>query len=168
MQICLVANFLHHLFVAQPPFPVDDSRTYRAASLLLACTGIDSRFPNVAFLTNPPDLFVRTSSDHFGCQRAIEDGIPLGRNFGMGRGKVVKPYQHFLPGAVGTAGMFSCPGTDRSHIVVAERTAPPNSPFGEGGNLSWQKASVFVGVPLPGDFRKTGNQIVLPRQDNPS
>ena len=51
---------------------------------------------------------------------------------------------------------------------MALGAAPPDLPLGVGGNLRGQKASIFMGVPFPGDFGEAGSQIIFSRQDNPS
>lgn len=124
-----------------------------AAAFLRTGAGVDNGFPDVTLAALPPDLAVGPGRDHGRRQRAVEGGVPLGRDLRDPGRQVVKPGQDLRSRAVGAAAALTGPACNPGQIVVAPLTAPPDLPVGAGGDLIRRQSPVFAGVPLGRDFR---------------
>lgn len=129
----LVLDLCHHFLVPQFPFSADDTRTYWTAALLLTGAGVNRSFPDMTCCANPPSLFMGTGSDHLGCERIIERGMPLSRNLRLTGCQIIEPWQHFFSGTIWAAGVFCCSAFHGSYIIMAERTSPPDMKFAKWG-----------------------------------
>ena len=125
---------------------------------------MDYSLPDVSLRADPPDLPMGAGADHGRRQGAVEGGVPLGGDLGHARCQVVEARQHLLAGAIRAAAALARPAGDPALVLVAEGTDPPDLPVGIGGDLPWRQGAVFGGVPLGGNLRKGGGQIVFPGQ----
>ena len=121
---------------------------HRAAAFSAAGPGIDPGFPNVALRAPPPCAPLAAGGDHFGCERTVELGVPLGRDLGRLGGQVVEAGKDPLSRAVGAADLVPRPPGHRRLVAVSQLTAPPDAAVAVGGQHVRAQHAVFHGVPL--------------------
>ena len=117
----------------------------------------------VTQLAAPPDLPVGVGGDLAGGQGSVLGGMPLGGQGREGAGQVIFPGEHLFAGAHRAA----CPPNPGDHgglPLVALGALPPHLPLGPGGDVAGAKGPVLLRVPLPGQLRVGGGQVILPRR----
>ena len=132
-----------------------------AAAFLRTGAGVDNGLPDVPLAALPPDLAVGPGRDHGRRQRAVEGGVPLGRDLRDPGRQVVKPGQDLRSRAVGAAAALTRPAGNPTLVLVTEGTDPPDLSVGIGGDLLGGEAAVLGGVPLGGNLREGGGQVVF-------
>lgn len=134
---------------------------HRAAAFLRAGTGVHYGLPGVSFRADPPDLPIGAGGDHGWGQRAVEGGVPLGGDLGHTGCQIVEAGQHLFAGAIRAAAALARPAGNPTLVLVAEGTDPPDLPIGIGGDLLGRQAAILGGVPLGGNLREGGGQVVF-------
>ena len=119
----------------------------------------------MALRTLPPHPLVAAGGDHGRGEVAVEGGVPLGGQLRVEGGQVVVPRQGPAPGAVGAAAVVAGAGGDDGLIGVPTGAQPPHLPVAVGRHLLGGVWPVEGGVPLPGDVRAEGGQVVFPGDD---
>lgn len=117
--------------------------------------------PDVSLRADPPDLPAGAGGDHGWGQRAVEGGVPLGGDLGHTGCQIVEAGQHLFAGAIRAAAALARPAGDPALVLVTEGTDPPDLPIGIGGDLLGRQAAILGGVPLGGNLREGGGQVVF-------
>ena len=130
--------------------------------------GRDHRLEAVAPGAEPPGLAVAGGGDLPGRQGAVALLVPLGGQLGIPGGQVIELGQHLLSGAHRAAASASRPGADRGAPAVAMGAAPPDLFLCAGGHVPGGQGAVAVRVPLGGQLREEGGQVVLAGQQLPA
>ena len=129
--------------------------------MLAAGAAVDDGLPFVACAAAPPHAFSAAWGDVLRREGTVFGGVPFFGDGGFQRGKVVKPCQHFLIGAVGAAAAALDAAGDNGLIVVALFAAPPHFAIAGWGDVFRRKRAIFRGVPLARDVGVLTGQIVV-------
>ena len=113
------------------------SRAHRAPSSLPPRPRVHNRFPNMPLRAQPPDFPPAAYSNSLRGQAPIQRGMPTLRHFGLQGGKVVKPFQYFLPSTIRASRPIHRPGPHGCLVGMSQLTAPPHPPVTGGGALLW-------------------------------
>ena len=140
--------------------PFHPSGADGAAAPLRARTGIDDRLPDVAQRAAPPDLSVAAGRHHLRRQAAVERRVPLRRHDRLPCRKVVEPGEDLAPRAVGAVVPPHGPRRDDRQIAVAQRAPPPHLAVAGGRDRLRRQRAVFRRIPLPGQRRIEGGEVV--------
>ena len=92
--------------------------------------------------------------------------MPAGRHGALLAGQVVEAGEDLPARAVGAVGAVHRPGPHRRLVLVAQGTAPPHSAVAGGRTMLRGEGAVAGGMPLGGNGRKTGLQIIFLRHDD--
>ena len=133
---------------------------HRAAGPTLG-PGDNGRLPHVAFGALPPDLPPAAGHHVLGGEGPVLRGVPFPDQVGVLGGQVVVPGVNLPAGAVGAAGPFR-PGLDDGAPLVALGALPPHPAVAAAQDLVRGEVPVPRGVPLLGQVRELGSQIIEP------
>lgn len=128
---------------------------------MAAGAAVDDSLPFMACAAAPPDTFSTAGSDVLRREGTVFGGVPFFGDGGLQRGKVVKPCQHFLIGAVRTAAAALGAAGDNCLIVMALFAAPPDFAIAGWGDVFRREGAVFCWVPLTRNVRVLTGQIVI-------
>ena len=132
------------------------------AACASAGPGGNGRLPYMALGALPPDLPAAAGHHVLGPQVPILGGVPLGGQVGVLGGQIVVPGADLPAGAVGAARPRR-PGLDPGIPHMAVGTLPPHPAVAAPENLVRGEVPVLGGVPLLGQVREPGGQVVKPR-----
>ena len=137
------------------------SGAYGTSTFLLSGSGVDGRFPNMAFSAFPPYPLVTSRRYHFWSQTAVQRAIPLRGDFRMKRSKIIETGQNAPARTIWAGGAFHGSGCNYCLPFMSKRTSPPDLFVAEGSDLIRSQTSVALRIPLCGDVWKERRQIIL-------
>ena len=135
----------------------------RAAAASLGAAG-DGGLVFMAFVADPPDFFVAGGSDSLWCEGAILGWVPLGCNGWILTGEVVLARDdHFAGADWATAAVDT--GRNNCAPFVAFVADPPDFAPGAGDDVARREVAIFGWVPLAGELRIIGSEVVFAAQE---
>ena len=129
--------------------------------MLIAGAAVDDGLPGVPCAALPPHASSAARGNILRREGTVFGGVPFFGDGGLQRGKVVKPCQHFLIGAVGAAAAALGAAGDNCLIVMALFAAPPDFAIAGWGDVFRREGAVFCWVPLTRNVRVLTGQIVI-------
>lgn len=148
-----------HLF-----FRADPSGANRTAAFLFARARKHSRLPDMSLFALPPDLAFGPGGDHFGCQRAVEFGLPFVCDIRIHDRQVVEPRQDAPPGAIGTANRALGARFHHRGVRMPLAALPPDLAIGPVRYHLGRQGAVSIGMPFGCNGRVQRCQIIFSRQ----
>lgn len=138
----------------------DFSCTNRAAAAI--DTAGNAGLPFMAPVALPPDFAAGAGDDIGWRESAIFGGMPLTRQIWVETGEIIVTGLHLLIGADRASSTIDA-GFHLRPPLVPLLTAPPDHAVRAGQHLIGGEAAIFCWVPLAGDQRVLGGQIIFSR-----